>query len=137
MSSTLMIKYVDDVSLVMSVRKSAVHSDLRNIKAEIDNIGLWSSNNSLTLNSSKTCGIIFSRGAFKDVYNMESLFDFVDFRKTVRFLGVLLDEDLGWKSHINFIVKKSAQRVYILRRLRSVTSENEFFDLLWHCSFIA
>ena len=127
--TTTMVKYVDDISFVAPVRKSSALHDLMNIRTEIDNIVHWSSVNHLTLNSSKTSGIIYSCGRFKDVLSIDSFIRDVNFTSSVRFLGVFLDENLGWRSHVNFIVKKCSQRFYILRRLRSVTSEAQFISI--------
>ena len=132
--TTTMVKYVDDVSFVAPVRKKNLIPDLNNIQAEIDNIVQWSSVNCLTLNASKTNGIIFSRGHFKDDHRIDSFIQHVNFSCSVRFLGVILDESLGWKSHVNFVAKKCSQRFYILRRLRSVTSKDEFFSI--YCGIV-
>ena len=104
-SSTRMVKYVDDVSFVAPLRKAQVLDDLRKIKSEVKNIFLWSSDNKLTVNEAKTSGLIYSRGSFKETYNIESLLDTVNFKPSVRFLGVVLDDNLRWMSHVNFIVK--------------------------------
>lgn len=133
-SSTMMLKYVDDVSLVAPVRKSDVTADLKSIQSEVNNISGWSSVNKLSLNVTKTSGIIFSRGCFKQIHNVESILNNVQFKESIRFLGVVLDENLHWKSHVNFIVKKCAQRLYILRRLKSVTSTKDFFII--YCGLI-
>ena len=125
-TSTSMVKYVDDVSLVAPVRRKNAIDDLNMIQAEIKNITQWSTANNLTLNADKTSGLIFSRDTFKHDHNIESRLNNVSFKQSVRFLGVVLDDNLAWKSHITFIVKKCAQRFYILRRLKSVTSADDF-----------
>ena len=130
--STHMIKYVDDVSLVAPVRKNHVQYDLVKVKSEIDHLSRWSSAHHLTLNVTKTTGLIFSRGRFKVNFCIESFLDNVRFQQSVRFLGIVLHESLGWGAHVNFIEKKCSQRMYILRRLRSVTSKDEFL-LIYYC----
>ena len=132
--ATVMIKYVDDISLVAPIRKTSVSDDIACVRAEIDNIIQWSSNNHLKLNIAKTAGMICSRGLFNEVHEIESCFENVIFRRTVRFLGIMLDDNLGWRSHIDFVVKKCSQRLYILRRLKSVTKHSEFF--LIYCAVI-
>ena len=107
---------------------------LNGIQSEVTNISHWSSVNNLTLNTAKTTGLICSHGSFKEAYNIESLLDNICFKPSVRFLGVVLDNSLCWKSHVNFIVKKFAQRIYILRRLKTVTSNKDFFMI--YCGLI-
>lgn len=131
---TTMVKYVDDVSFVVPVRRTSVLHDVDCGQAEINNIFEWSSANNLTLNVSKTSGLIFSRSCFTEIHDLESFFINVNFMSSVRFLGVILDKNLGWKSHVNFVVKKCAQRMYILRRLRSVTKSEEFFAI--YCGIV-
>ena len=132
--STTMVKYVDDVSFVTSFRKTSVSHDLDRAREEIENIVQWSCVNNLTLNASKTSGMIYSRCNFSEIHNLESSFTDVNFMNSVRFLGVILDNNLGWNSHVNFIVKKCAQRLYILRRIRSVTTKEDFFTI--YCSIV-
>ena len=36
----------------------------------------------------------------------------------VRYLRVIISQDLSWTHHLNTIVKKARQRLYLLRRLR-------------------
>ena len=92
LSSTDMVKYVDDVSLVAPLRKlssSSVFTDLNGIQSEVTNISHWSSVNNLTLNTAKTTGLICSHGSFKETYNIESFLDNICFKPSVRFLGVV------------------------------------------------
>ena len=133
-SSTNMVKYVDDVSLVVSVRKSHTFNDLAQIQSEIEHISQWSSNNDLALNTTKTSGLICSRGSFKELYHIEATLDKVCFKPSVKFLGVIFDDNLRWKSHVDYIVKKCSQRLYILRRLKSMTSNEDFFRI--YCGLI-
>ena len=128
-AETNMVKYVDDVSIVVPVRTNFVINDLQCIGSELKNIYSWSYSNGLTLNQSKTSGLIYSRGQFKQINDIQSSLSDVQFKSSVRFLGVILDDNLRWKSHVDFLVKKCSQRMYILRRLRSVTSHEEFFTI--------
>ena len=133
-SSTTMIKYVDDVSFVAPISKTCVVTDLTRIREEIENIGQWSTCNRLTLNSSKTTGLIHSSGQFKAIHGLESAIGDVRLKASLRFLGVILSDNLGWKDHVDFVSRKCAQRMYILRRLRSVTSDTQFQSI--YCGII-
>ena len=74
----------------------------------------------------KTHGFVKYRGNFQDRCSVESLFPAVNFSDCVKFLGVFLDNSFGWESHISYVEKKCAQRIYILRRMKSFTSEEQF-----------
>lgn len=78
-SSTTMVKYMDDVSMVVSVRKYSVASDLAKAYKEIDHLSFWSSSHCLTLNADKTNGFIYSRASLdkcSDIMNHLSMVQF-------------------------------------------------------------
>ena len=124
--STLLVKYVDDSSIAVGIRKSDFFEDIQRLNAEVKHVSEWSALFNLTLNAAKTTGFIYYRGNFKDICNLESFICCVDFQSDVRFLGVILSDTLGWKSHVDFIEKKCAQRIYILQRIRSHTTVEQF-----------
>ena len=123
--STHMVKYMDDICIVSGIRKEYALQDAANLKLEIDNVSDWSKSNNLRLNVSKTNGLIRYRGHFKETCDIESIIPSVQFLPSVRFLGVFLDGNLHWRSHTNHIVRKCAQRMYILRRMKKVVSKEE------------
>ena len=65
---------------------------------------------------------------------MESLIPSVNFCARVRFLGVILDDDLQWKGHVKEIRSKCAQRMYILRRVKNFVTDAEFLTV--YCGLI-
>lgn len=125
-SSTCMIKYVDDICIIAGIQKSESALDVEKVIREISNMKEWSNSNYMTLNSSKTCGIVNYRGSFKDTCNIENIIDSVTFSSRIKLLGVILAQDLSWSSHIDCIIKKCVQRMYILRRIKNFTSISEF-----------
>ena len=42
--------------------------------------------------------------------------------KSFKYLGVQIDEDLTWSTHLDTVVKKAQQRLYHLRRLKRFRS---------------
>ena len=131
---TCMIKYVDDLCLSFGVRKSMAVEDVNILKSEIQNVSEWSANNNLSLNLGKTSGLVNYRGCFRDTCDIQSHFSCIKFQSNVKFLGVVMNESLNWKSHITFVEKKCAQRIYILRRMKSVTTDAEFMTV--YCALI-
>ena len=123
--STCMVKYMDDICMMAGVRKAHALEDVAKIKSEINNIDKWSTSNRLKLNFSKTNGLIRYRSNFKDICNIELQIPSVKFLSSLRFLGVILDDSFRWTRHVTYIMKKCAQRLYILRRLRMVASREE------------
>ena len=106
-SSTCMIKYVDDVSIIVPIRRNQALDDLKRVRSEVEHLSFWSSAHCLTLNANKTVGLIYSRGCFRDELNVDLYLSNVHFQKFVRFLGVMLDENLSWKHHVSFVEKNA------------------------------
>ena len=125
-SSTVMIKFVDDICIITVVRRKHAQHDIDNINSEISSISNWSSIHNMKLNSTKTSGFIHYRGLFGNGFNIESMIQSVKFKDSVRFLGVILESDLKWSGHVKLIERKCSQRMYILRRIKSFTSNEEF-----------
>ena len=124
-----LLKYVDDVCMVFGIPRDDSENAIKKLHAELDNLAAWSSSNKLTLNDDKTTGLVRYRGNFKASCNIESLLRNVNFSSCVRLLGVIFNENLGWKSHIDYIEKKCSQRSYILRRIRPYVSRKEFVNI--------
>lgn len=127
--SNHMIKYVDDICLLSRVRKSTIVQDLAEIEADLANISDWVASNELALNMDKTTGLIHYRGGFKHICSIENAIPTVKFQDNIRFLGVHLDANLGWRSHVKFVEKKCAQRMYILRRVRSFVGVDDYIKI--------
>ena len=60
-----------------------------------------------------------------DTCNIEAEISSVKFMSCVRFLGVILEDSLRWKSHVTHVMKKCTQRMYILRRMRMIATSEE------------
>lgn len=101
------ICYADDTSFYVE------HKNLR----ELDEISIhvkgkvetWFSYNFLKLNSEKTQHMIFS------TTNRSSI-------NEVKLLGIMLDEGLKWYNHVDYLCNKLSSQLYLLRRLRNITS---------------
>ncbi len=78
----------------------------------------WCENNDLVINTNKTEEIIF--GSKPDT-NITPVFIHnrkIRRVKTYKYLGVMIDNMLSWKDHIDALCKRTKQRIYF-RRLRS------------------
>lgn len=72
----------------------------------------WCAANNLSLNNDKTCDITFS-------------FDKrIASRKSVKFLGLHLDTNLDWKSHIDQVASKLSKGLFVLRRLSGIVENS-------------
>lgn len=108
-------KYVDDMSISEVIPRNGVS----NMQSELDHISSWATNNYMKLNMKKCKEL--RKSFLHDKPNLSQLYidgapiDTVDSAKV---LGVSLQNDLKWKSHVDNITKKAAKRLYIIRVLK-------------------
>ena len=109
--------FADDTFLSLSCQKKADLQKKANI--EIENIRKWLFANKLTLNVDKSKFMIISRR--RDANHSFSLKingEAVGRCSTYKYLGLIIDDKLDWKSHVNYICKKVSKACGILSKLR-------------------
>ncbi|PFX28294.1 hypothetical protein AWC38_SpisGene7008 [Stylophora pistillata] len=108
-------KYFDDLTIAEVLPQEGSST----IQTTLDDISTWCSSNYLKLNPKKCkeLRICFLRNppTLLQLTNYNTSIEVVESHKL---LGVLIQDDLKWHSHILSITKKAAQRLYILRVLR-------------------
>jgi len=114
------ILFADDTNLFYS--HSDINALILNVNAEISKIATWCNVNKLSLNIKKTNFIIFCRKCIPDHVNITICINNVNLErvKYVKFLGVLIDEKLNWKEHVNYIKTKVSKGIGIICRVRNV-----------------
>ena len=124
--------FADDTAIII---KGKSYQDIQNeVNEFIPQLTSWFLCNRLTLNPTKTCYQLYSINA-----NHQDLDLYIDEHKikrssTVKYLGIMLDENLKWESHISFICKKISRDIGIMGRARPYLSSKEL--LLLYNSFI-
>ena len=85
---------------------------------EMRHISQWLRANRLTLNNEKTYYIVFHRGRRKSHNNIKLCIDdaIIEEVSTIKYLGVTLNNNLKWTSHIAFVKNKVAKGIGIIRR---------------------
>ena len=110
-STTTLIKYADDINLVLPLIDEREVS--RHVTREIEHIRRWCCDNKLLLNEGKTKIIVNTRHRLMHADSFDgSICD------NMKVLGVKIDCDLTWTSHIEDITRKANQRFYLLRKLK-------------------
>ena len=108
-------KYVDDMSMSEVIPRNGVS----NMPSDFDHISSWANDNCMKLNliKCKELRIRFLRHKpnFFQLYIDGGPIQIVE---SVKVLGVTLQNDLKWASHVDNIIKKAAKRLYILRVLK-------------------
>ena len=88
-------------------------SDMLNL--EMDKLSIWFKANKLSLNLRKTKFMVFKPRQKRSICNIQISIDnqnIVEVKET-NFLGVILDENLNWKSEISHFASKVAKSIGI------------------------
>lgn len=126
-SQVQFLLFADDTAIIM---KGKSYDDLQN---QIDNfiprLRKWFLCNRLTLNPTKTCYQLYSLST--NDKEIEILINDVKINRcfSLKYLGVILDENLKWESHINSVCKKISQNIGIMGRTQSYLSNKELLLL--------
>ena len=103
------------------------------INEALEDLVVWLNTNKLTLNIKKTHFMIFSPPK-KLINNINPIIinnQNIDRVESTRFLGVLLDDKLGFGAHITHVRKKVAKGIYILGRAKKFFDEITIKDLYY------
>jgi hypothetical protein len=114
-----------------------VHSNLQllrnNAQADLGNIYEWMSANKLSINVDKTNFTIFSPFSHKPESNFFNEINYNLFTihrvPFVTYLGVIVDNKLSWKQHIDLLCKKLRQLTSIFYKVRKKVTPDLLKDL--------
>ena len=112
-STNYITKYADDTSLLVHEK-----CDI-DINLQFQNVLSWASKNKLMINISKTKELVFYRPNPSNFVSPVELRGFESVR-SAKLLGVVFQEDLGMKSHINCLVQIYNQRTYFITWLNQL-----------------
>ncbi len=120
--SVKLLKFADDTTLIGLIQDG----DESAYRQEVKEMAVWCSLNNLELNTLKTVEMIvdFRRNppALPPLTIMNSTVTAVE---SFRFLGTTISQDLKWDNHIDSIVRKAQQRLYLLRQMRKFNLPQE------------
>ena len=111
------LMFADDTNIFLKYKDINQAKQLMN--SELEKVNDWFSANKLVLNVSKTHYMQFGNNNSTenetDLYinNMK-----IEHVRTVKFLGIFLDEEMKWKSHVNHIISKISKNIGIMSKLR-------------------
>ncbi len=117
------IIYADDTTLEttieIAINKSQNASAENKINIELDLINDWLKCNKLSLNIGKSKYMIFHNQQKKvDHLNIKIENTYIERVQEFDFLGLIINENLNWKAHINKIANKISKCRGILNRLK-------------------
>ena len=122
-SSTLFkfISYADDTTLLITLNPNNCNpSDLSaNINNELKKVSQWLNVNKLSLNIKKSKCMAFHKVDKRmTLPNLTVCNETIEYVKCFSFLGIIIDQNLTWKDHINHIGNKISKTIGILNRLK-------------------
>ena len=126
-TKTSCYKYADDTNLIFPLYKNCVNDY---ILQEHEHLLAWSMDNNLILNAAKSKMIIIITKENTAPVHINDV-QVVD---CMKILGVYFNNRLSWDDHISYIIKSCNRKMYSLRVLRSVLSEDELHKV--YSSFI-
>ena len=96
---------------------------------ELASINQWFTSNKLSLNAKKTKYSFFHKPSKKDdiplmLPKLTISNHVIERQEFIKFLGVLLDENLNWKEHIKYTENKIAKNLGLLYKARPFLERN-------------
>ena len=118
------VMYADDTNAFYSDKclKSLMHV----MQKEMNEVTKWLNANKLSINTKKTKYVIFkSKNKKCDTDISIQLNNNIIHQATaVKFLGVIIDQELTWKNHINSVVKNIIKASALIAKIRHYTNKN-------------
>ena len=125
------ILFADDTTILFSDISSKV--DL--INTELKEVTNWFKTNKLSVNASKTNFMIIgtTHQTSKPENNIKVILDNVELSRVnkTKFLGVLIDENLTWKDHIDAISKRMSRNIGMINKLKHFVQKGILLSLYY------
>ena len=120
------ILFADDTNLFYSHTNIKILFDTMN--KELNKIAEWFKANKLSLNATKTRYTFFHSSAKNDYIPLklpDLYINNINIKRehTMKFLGIMFDENLTWKNHINLINNKISKNIGILYKVKFLLSK--------------
>ena len=117
--------FADDTSL--STCGKTISKVEKQLQSNINNVSKWCKSNKMALNSLKTkCMLITTRQKHQKKLAPLKLhvdFDPIEQVSEHSLLGVIVDNELKWQSHINKIEKTLSKNIYLMSRLKHYSDQ--------------
>jgi len=107
--------FADDSTLSASFIDIEVIS--QQVNAALGNVNSWLRANKLSINAEKTKYIVFSYGGSKILPRIQIGDEEINRTDEIKFLGIIIDEHLTFRAHVNYICSKISKSVGILYKL--------------------
>ena len=131
------ILFADDTTILYSHEN--IESQINIVNAELKEVSNWFRANKLSVNASKTNYMLLGTPHMTSVKVQQDLSivldnTLLDRVKHTKFLGVLIDENLTWKCHIDCVSKTLSRNIGIMNKLKHFIPDRILHTL--YCTFI-
>ena len=109
-------QFADDTTLTHSGPNLEILTN--EIETELEKVLEWLLANKLIINLRKTHSMLFTNKRVDRTIRIQANDTILEQKKECKFLGVIVDEDINWKSHINHISNKVSKTIALLRLLK-------------------
>jgi len=118
----LPILFADDISILLTSPNVQMHSDLNFV---FEQLNKWFESNQLFFNFDKTCFIEFSN---KSKCTSDKQITYEDKQLSLanetKLLGLFINNNLSWKTHIEYIKSKLSSSCYVMSLVRPSVTVN-------------
>ena len=126
-------QFADDSTITYSSLN--LEQAILTVEHEFNRVLDWLAANKLIINLSKTHLMLFTTRPRPEIITILAKGKVINEIKEIKFLGVILDSDMRWNSHIEHISKKISKSVSILKMLKftfpSNVLKNIYFSLIY------
>ena len=113
--------FADDACLSLShTNPSSLELKVNN---ELEKINNWLQSNKLFLNYSKTNYLIFSKKKKKTKFSISINNNLLKQQHSAKYLGILIDDEINWKPHINNLRSSLSRSCFALSRLKNYVNK--------------
>ena len=124
--------FADDTVLFLSNDDlKTLHKD---VNYELLNIEAWLNANKLSLNYSKTKYLLIKpKTKTSQLCKFAVTIKGIELEKcqSAKYLGIILDENMNWEPHIQFLGKKLSQAVGIIAKMRHYLNQKNLINLYY------
>ena len=130
--SAVSIMFADDTNIFLSDSNLITLETL--VNKELSHLATWLKANKLSLNVKKTHYMVFSNKRIPAKIDLMIDNERIGETCKTKFLGVIIDNKLTWKDHINYISGKSARGIGVIIKARKYLNKDTLLSLYY--SFI-
>ena len=110
------IQFADDTTLSLSgPQLNTLTSD---VEKELEKVLQWLLANKLIINLKKTHSMLFTNKRVDRKIDIRVNDTVLEQKSECKFLGIIVDDDINWKSHIKHISSKVSKTIALLRFLK-------------------